>query len=155
MELKSDFCDGMVVNNILKMPERMEKGLKLVYPEKQNEYLDFLLSRVKLSHGFYIDCALEVMQALEDGKSVEEAAELIKDLGFTSARLVNSVVLSWSKRGPEFFKATLACPYEDLLPDTKRDIARIEKENSEYAIAEKKRQAIMGSNVSDEGTKKR
>ena len=155
MELKSDFCDGMVVNNILKMPERMEKGLKLVYPEKQNEYLDFLLSRVKLSDGLYIDRALEVMQALEDGKSVEEAAELIKDFGFTFASLVKSVVLSWSKRGPEFFKATLTFPYEDLLPDTKRDIARIEKENSEYAIAEKERQAIMGSNVSDEGTKKR
>ena len=44
MELKSDFCDEIVVENILKMPWRMEKGLKLVYPEKQNEYLDFYLA---------------------------------------------------------------------------------------------------------------
>lgn len=123
-----------IKNNITKLPERMEKGLTLIFPEKREEYLDFLLDRAKIDDCYYIDNVLEVMQALEEGKTIEEAASLIKspNSNFYEAK-VKSTVLSYSKRGPEFFKGTLPCTYEELCPDVKNAIEKIEQENMLYA----------------------
>ena len=126
--------------NIMHLPDLMTRGLELVYPEKRVAYLDFLLDRAKEAGCYYIDNALRVMQALEDGKSVEEANKLVGDDDVAYAAVVRSTVLSWSKRGPEFFYGTLPFSYDELDETTKQEIARIEEENEMYAQRQKRQQ---------------
>ena len=126
------------ISNMSKMAERMEKGLKLVYPEEQQAYLDFLLKNAAISYnGDYIDNALEIMQALEDGASVEEAYKLIHVtdiIGYNSA--VQKLVLLWSKRGPEFFAKTLQCDIKLLSDEEKKEICDVINRKSLYKFKE-------------------
>lgn len=134
---KMEFVDKQVLNdmktNINKMPERMERGLSLIYPEKSESYLDFLLDRSKKGNCEHIDVALDVMQALACGQTIQEAATLIEEPTSLFGAKVRSVILSWAKQGPEFFKETLPCPYEALNQETQAAIAAIEQENKTYA----------------------
>ena len=128
------------VDNISNMPKRMEKGLSLVYPEKQLPFLEFLIDEAYDLDGIIIDTALKIMQYLEYGMSVEDITSLLaypQDIPFAAA--VNGIVLECSKRGPEYFKATLTFPYDELLPQTKNDVARLEQENLIYEANAKKR----------------
>lgn len=136
-----DFIDKQIINemqeNIQKMPIRMEKGLSLIYPEKHERYLEFLIDRGKKGNCNHIDTALDVMQALENGQSIEETASLIEEPTSIFGAKVRSVVLSWSRQGPEFFKKTLPCPYDALDEDTKKAISLLEQENETYKEREK------------------
>ncbi len=140
-ELLRDFVNNQVLEitkyAIEKMPERMDKGLALVYKERQLDYLQWLLDNALKSNGYYIDEALEVMQALESGCSVKEAFDLFSDKEGAHAALVRSFVLSWSKRGPEFFKGSLDFPFSNLPRETQREIKELENNNQRFAAAEK------------------
>lgn len=125
------------ISNMSKMAERMEKGLKLVYLEEKQDFLDFLLKNAISYTGDYIDNALEIMQALEDGASVEEAYKLIHVtdiIGYSSA--VQKLVLLWSKRGPEFFAKTLQCDIKLLSEEEQKEICDVIKRKSIYKFNE-------------------
>lgn len=143
---QTEFLDAQVLNdmkiNINKMPERMERGLSLIYPEKSESYLEFLLDRSKRGKCEHIDVALDVMQALDCGQTIQEAATLIDEPTSLFGAKVRSVILSWAKQGPEFFKETLPCPYEALDQSTQESIALIEKENKTYAEKAKVKEKI-------------
>ena len=127
-----------LIEDTNKLPDRMRRGLSLVYPERQTAFLDDLLEKTKNGQGLFVEDALQVIQALEDGYSVEDADRLIKDKGNFYKQRVRSYVLTWSKRGPEFFKKTLPIPFSKLQPDIIRDINKIEQENLIYAKSVKK-----------------
>ena len=134
---ETEFVNLQVLNdmkiNISMMPGRMERGLSLIYPEKSESYLEFLLDRSKRGNCEHIDVALDVMQALACGQTIQEAATLIEEPTSLFGAKVRSVILSWAKQGPEFFKETLPCPYEALDQATQEAIVLIEQENKAYA----------------------
>ena len=140
--IKSIIEDCAVRNlteNINLLPERMNKGLSLIYPERQASFLDELLERTKNGYGAHVGNALEVMEALENGATVEEADQLVKDYGNFSKQIIRGYVLGWSKRGPEFYRGTLPCNFYDLPADTIQEIEKLEEENLIFATAEKER----------------
>ena len=117
---------------VYKLPELMERGLKLVYPENQMFFIKILLEDTRNGTGIYIEDAFNVMEKLEDGASIEEAYAIIKDYSPMVKGIINSMVLRWSKRGPEYYRAVLPIPFERLSKDDQRYVKAIENNNQIY-----------------------
>ena len=93
-----------------KVPQWKERGHKLVYPEQEKEWDRCVDIRVSdLYNANELEYALQVMEALDAGKSVEEAIEIAEKYDYSGASwgVMKSVVTNFSKRGPEFYRATL------------------------------------------------
>ena len=134
MESIHDYVDEQILNNmtndIFKMPERVKKGLPLVYKEKQIEFLQRILEIAKESVGYYLDDAIHIMELLDKGYSIEEIVQSNNKL--SDADLVRSFVLEWSKRGVEYFLATIPFKYEELPLENREAIEEIDAQNRIY-----------------------
>ena len=127
----------VMYDNMNKIPERMERGLKLIYPEKKVEFLEMLLEICKNTHGDYLDLAFEVCEALDSGATIEEARNLLpKELGPIGQGIVRSYVLKISKRGPEYYFKTIPMPFANLSDEDKKYFFKIQNENTIYASRE-------------------
>lgn len=117
-----------------KIPEWIEKGKKYIYPQRILNWKECVPIRAgDLYHGRDLDNALDIMELLENGGSIEEARQMIESQGHSGASygIVRSMILTFSKRGPEFVR--VADPAVLNYPDSVKYIEQIEKENAEYA----------------------
>lgn len=91
-----------------KIPEYISRGKKIIYKENYEEWENCVKARVKgLYNGEDVEKALNVMEALEEGKSLEEAKEIFAEYeeSGSSASIILRIVTVFSKKGPEFCRA--------------------------------------------------
>ncbi len=128
-----------------KVPVYLEKGDKFIYPQRKEEWEKCVCARLSdLYRGMDLDNALQIMEALDNGVTVEEAGKLIDD-GHSgmSYGVTMSIVLTFSKRGVEFCRANHSDYKYDLEHDPERAakweerFAEVDAQNQQYAKAEK------------------
>ena len=94
---------------IQNIPKWIEKGQTLIYPERYEEWEKCVNTyAANLYHGLELNSALEIMQALENGTTIEEASKMLNNQKHSSmtASLVRNIIFSFSSKGPEFWEAT-------------------------------------------------
>lgn len=99
-----------------KVPQWIERGNKLIYPERQEEWATCVSKRAKgLYKGLEVEDTIEIMEALENVPDMRKAKEIIEEQGHSGASfgLVTRMVFAFSKKGPEF--------YEMMIPREVRD----------------------------------
>ncbi len=124
------------------VPTWIERGKKLIYPERYDMWCECVCSCASdLYNGLELINALEVMEALDKGLSLNEVEKYIDDShsGASFGKL-SKIVLYFSKRGPEFYKAfshaykhTVEHGSKKELSDMLTWLSKIETENAEYA----------------------
>ena len=84
-----------------------------------------------LYHGNDLENALDIMECLDNGGTIEEANKILDDENHsgTSYGITLSIVLSFSKRGPEFYRAVRGA---DISERQMKELEKIEKENADY-----------------------
>ena len=114
-----------------KVPDWIKRGERFIYPERAEEWKKCVEERAgDLYHGMDLDAAIEIMEKLESGATLDEAKELIDSQGHSgmSYGMVRNIVFSFSKYGPEFWEHTA---YGEISPKNKMAIADKKKENAE------------------------
>ena len=123
MEAKKQRAESMITQWI-------EKGKHLIYPEKYEEWerCVVLEANDSLYYGTTLDYSLEIMQALEDGKPLEEVINIYNNQGHSggSTGTTQRIVFSFSKKGPEFIETLLN---DELSPELKEKIEKQKQEN--------------------------
>ena len=113
-----------------------DRGQKLIYPEKMIEWRKMVNTQALngYDYGQKIDWALELMEMLDRGCTVEEVDKAMDDLNLSgsSYMFLCRVILFFSKRGPEFVQINPGQQDYDYY-------LRIVNENKEYEEAERKR----------------
>lgn len=114
-----------------KIPTWVEMGSAYIYPERVEEWTRCVDIRANdLYHGTEIDLALNLMQKLESGASIEEVKDIFTGQSVRSAnfvRMVRSIMLRFAKRGIEFYEGTAE---KELTDEEKRIIEDMKKENA-------------------------
>lgn len=123
IEAKKQRAESMITQWI-------EKGKHLIYPEKYEDWerCVVLEANDSLYYGTTLDYSLEIMQALEDGKPLEEVINIYNNQGHSggSAGTTQRIVFSFSKKGPEFIETLLN---DELSPELKEKIEKQKQEN--------------------------
>lgn len=120
-----------------KIPEYRKRGEALIYPERLTNWNN-CMDNADADGPYSIDIvvnAVEVMEALDQGKTIEEATEIAENgnhSGYSWSRMMN-VVTRFSKRGPAFYRAN----HEIIDPKSEKILQEIEAENRSFAEAEK------------------
>lgn len=117
------------------IPNWIEKGQTLIFPERYAEWEKCVVARAgDLYHGLELDSALEIMQALENGATMEEASKMLDGQGHSgmSASLVRNIIFTFSSKGPEFWEATA---YGEISPENKQILEAKKQENMQLAQA--------------------
>ena len=116
---------------IASIPEWKKRGEALIYPQRKEEWHRCVESRAKdLYHGKDLVNAMEVMEALELGKTIEEATKIADDANHSGASwgMMMRIVTTFSKRGPEFYRANHA----EISPKAEEFLQELERENKLY-----------------------
>ena len=114
-----------------KIPEWIKRGEGFIYPERAEEWKKCVEARASdLYHGMDLDAAIEIMEKLESGATLDEAKELLdsQDHSGASYGMVRNIIFSFAKQGPEFWEHTA---YGEISPENKMVIADKKKENAE------------------------
>ena len=114
-----------------KIPSWIKRGEGFIYPERAEEWKKCVEARVgDLYHGMDLDSALELMEKLESGASMEEVKEIFDGQGHSgaSAGMVRRMLFHFAKRGPEFYESTA---WGELSDEEKKAISDKRKENAE------------------------
>lgn len=117
------------------IPEWIEKGQALIYPERYEEWEKCVNARATdLYCGLELDAALEIMQAVENGTTIEEASEILNNQRHSgrSFSLTRNIIFSFSSKGPEFWEATAS---GEISPETKAVLEAKKQENIQLAQA--------------------
>lgn len=91
------------------IPSWIEKGQALISQERYEEWEKCVQARATdIYHGYELDAALEIMTALENGATLEEAKQILDKQGHTgrSASMVRNILFSFSSKDPEFWETT-------------------------------------------------
>ena len=115
-----------------KIPEWIERGKKFIYPQQEEMWKYCVDVRAHdLYHGNDLENALNIMECLDNGGTIEEANKILDDENHsgTSYGITLSIVLSFSKRGPEFYRAVRG---ENISERQMKELEKIEKENADY-----------------------
>lgn len=116
-----------------KIPEWIERGEKLVYPQKVDLWHERVNSRAREAyHGADLENALEVMEFLSQNGSFAEAKQILHNAGHSGASysVVIRIIVDFAKNGPEFIKYVE--PDIFTSPEIKEYILKIISENNEY-----------------------
>ena len=133
---------------IASIPEWEKRGEALIYPQRKEEWRRCVEGRAKdLYHGKDLVNAMEVMEALEQGATVEEATKIAYDANHSGASwaMMMRIVTKFSKRGPEFFEANnkdISPELQEYLNKTKEENKRFEKNSKKKSI--QKSGTVMG-----------
>ena len=116
---------------IEKIPYWLEKGSSLIYPERLEDWKEYveLSAKEGMYHGMDIDSTIELLEMLENG-TLDDAKALIESQGHSgwSYGMVRRNVLEFSKKGPEFWEHTAT---EELTEETKKILEDRKRENAE------------------------
>lgn len=115
------------------IPNCIARGRALIFPERYDEW-EKCVNSIDTSLWSYLELnsALEIMEALENGVSIEEAATMFKaqENSAIFALFIRNVIFTFSNRGPEFWEATA---YGELSPESKLLIEAKKQENIQLA----------------------
>lgn len=121
---------------IANIPNWIEEGNKLIFPERQAKWVDCVNARVKdIYHGVELYNVLEIMNALENGSSMDEVKQIFEEQGhsYMSASLVRYLVFEFSSKGPEFWEATatdfISYEGEKMLEEKKLENIQLSEKN--------------------------
>ena len=120
------------------IPSWIERGQTLIFPERYEEWVQFVQTlATDLDYGMLLDPALEIMEILDKGASMEEAKKMLDGQchSGTSESIVRNMVFEFSSQGPEFLEATA---YGEISPETKQIIEAKKQENKQLAEAHTK-----------------
>lgn len=132
-----------------KIPDWIKKGEGFIYPERAEEWKKCVEARASdLYHGIDLDAAIEIMEKLESGATLDEAKELIDSQNHSgmSYGIVRNIVFSFSKQGPEFWEHTA---YGEISPENKMAIADKKKENAELEALHTTKEVSEEKNAED------
>lgn len=109
----------------------IEKGQALTFPERYDEWEKYVVACASdLYLSKVLESALEIMTALENGDSIEEAKQMLDKQGHSgmSASIVRNILFTFSSKGPEFWEATA---YGDISPENKQILEEKKQENAQ------------------------
>ncbi len=113
------------------IPGWIEKGQSLIFPERYAEWEKYVKAHATdLYYGFELDAALEIMTALENGATVEEAKQILDKQGRLSSSLIRNIIFLFSSKGPEFWEATA---HEEISAENKQILEAKKQENIQLA----------------------
>lgn len=115
------------------IPNWIEKGQALIFPERYAEWEKCVIARASdFYHGLELDSALEIMTALENGATMEEAKQMLDKQGHSgmSASIVRNILFAFSSKGPEFWEATA---YGEISQENKQLLEAKKQENIQLA----------------------
>ncbi|HBP43456.1 MAG TPA: hypothetical protein DD621_02060 [Clostridiales bacterium] len=110
-----------------KIPQWIERGNKIIYPERQKYWAKCVEARAKgMYHGQDLEDALKIMESLDSNPDFKEAKKIFcsQDHSGISFGIVSRILFEFSKKGPEF--------YEMIVPKMEID------EESQKIINQKK-----------------
>lgn len=111
------------------IPSWIKKGQALIFPERYAEWEKCVqVNATDLYHGRVLDAALEIMTALENGATMEEAKQIFdkQEHSGMSTSIVRNILFSFSSKGPEFWEATA---YGKISEENKQLIEAKKQEN--------------------------
>ncbi len=114
------------------IPKWIERGLKLIYPQRAEDWEICVNSRAKdIYNGAELNNALDIMECLNENGSLEDANKILSSMNHSGASysLVMSIVANFCKRGPEFYEEIFK---NKMRPDQKEFLKQIEKENEQF-----------------------
>lgn len=120
------------------MPEWIEAGSQFIYPERLDEWKRCVERRSNdLYLGSDLEFAITAMQMLENGAKFENVKNYLSGLDTSggSHSKVESVILNFSKRGPEFYEF-LRGGHENIDENTQGMISKLKDQNSQYKANE-------------------
>lgn len=106
-EKEERLAEQRAIQNI---PKWIEIEQTFIHPEKYKDWEECVnVCAINLYHGLELDAALEIMQALENGIAIEDALEILDNQRHSgmSELLVRKIVLLFSRRGSEFWAASV------------------------------------------------
>ena len=115
-----------------------EKGKKCVFPQQLADWKKCVLDEAESED--YTNCledAVELMEALEEGKPVEEVVNMLNNQGHSNRTIyiTKAIVFNFSKRGAEFLRATFRgyIPEQRMeeIIEREKEISRLESLQSE------------------------
>lgn len=114
------------------IPEWISRGDSIIYPERAEEWKKCVEARASdLYHGLDLNAAIEIMEMLENGATLDEAKEVLdgQDHSGASYGMVRNIIFSFSKQGPEFFEYTAM---GDISPEGQQIIEQKKMENRKF-----------------------
>ena len=132
-----------------KIPDWIKRGEGFIYPERAEEWKKCVEARANdLYHGIDLDAAIEIMEKLESGATLDEAKELLDSQNHSGASygMVRNIIFSFSKQGPEFWEHTA---YGEISPENKMTIADKKRENAELEALHTPKEPTEGKETDD------
>lgn len=111
----------------------IERGKALIYPFRHEEWAKLVEADVNGDYsGLITTDALEIMTAIEEEKTIEELLEIFdkQDHSGWSASLTRNVIMTYSKNGYPFYKAT---KYGKWTQEEFETILKLMQENEEHS----------------------
>ena len=116
--------------------KRIERGMKLIPNAKRNEWEECIdLCAQGAFGGLDIDSALDIMEALDNGVSIDEIKQMLENLGLSgyADSIIRSIVLRFSNEGPKFWRETAVF---EITPEQEKILIEIENKNKIIAETE-------------------
>ncbi len=112
-----------------KLPTLIERGKSIIFPERHTDWEQHVSVNARIYDSIYIEPAIKVMEALEEGKTIKETTELLESLipNKEDWYYVQNTVYQYSRRGPEFYEETVSPNV--LTPEAKKAIIDKKQEN--------------------------
>ncbi len=129
-KLEEDRKHAKVIENILNL---IERGKALIYPFRYEEWAKLVEADAFGDYsGMITETAIKIMTAIEEEKPIEELIEIFKNKADTgwSAGLIRNVVMTYSKNGYPFYKATR---YGKWTEEECEAILKIMQDNEEHS----------------------
>lgn len=123
-------------NNSDKYLEFLERGEKLIYKQNYKLWEDYVQTSLNGCYsGMDIENVLEIMEVLNEFDDVNIAKKILlnQDHSGMSELIIRNFVLIFSKRGPEFYRATIA---GDISLRDKNLLLKQEQLNNSYIFNE-------------------
>ena len=121
------------------IPVWIKEGEALIFPERHKKWKECVKARAAdIYHGQDLDMALDIMKALDDGASIEEAQDIFNHQSHSSVTdsFVRNMIFSFFSRGPEFWEATA---YGEISPENRELLEAKKQENEELMNSKKSR----------------
>ena len=115
------------------IPTQIEKGKTLIYPFRNEEWAKLVEADANGDYcGRITSCAIEIMTAIEEEKTVEELVEMFKEQDHSgwSASLIRNIIMTYSRNGYPFYKATR---YGKWTEEECEAILKIIQDNEEHS----------------------
>ena len=129
-------CYGTKRNNSDKYLEFLERGEKLIYKQNYKLWEEYVQTSLNGCYsGMDIENVLEIMEVLDEFEDVNIAKKILlkQDHSGMSELIIRNFVLIFSKRGPEFYKATIV---GDISLRDKNLLLKQEQLNNSYIFNE-------------------